>query len=542
MKILWISDFFLEDGVYGGAELVDNIIISELKKNHTVDTVNSANITYKELGSYEKLIFSNFVLVSNDLLKKISSSNIEYLIMEHDHKYLSNRDPSPFRSQQAPPKYIKNYNFYKSAKAVLCQSSGHAQCLIKNLYIENIVNLGSSIWSTDQYEHLRQLGPVSKNDKYAIVDSPNSVKNTSLAVKYCNKNSIQYDLISDKNWNSFVKKMSTYKGLVFFPKVYESFCRLIVEARMMNLEVITNDKIGAITESWFHEIKGEELINFLQENKKRIFNTLEECIEGKVNSININKPKVSIITSMFKGAKHLKPFLLNMINQTYFKNCELIIINANSPENEDEIIEPYLQKYDNIFYERLDHDPGIYGTWNYALKKTTGKYITNANLDDRRSLKQIEELVKTLEYNPDASLSYTECYVTHTDDEDFYNNSSEGQTYPASGFSKENMIKCLPGCMPLWKREIHETCGSFNESYKMAGDWEMWLRAVKNGYSFVKVETPLGLYYFNPEGLSTSKDKDRATERYNEEKDIFWKYTDVFGQRITERYREYFSQ
>ena len=231
-----------------------------------------------------------------------------------------------------------------------------------------------------------------------------------------------------------------------------------------------------------------------------------------------------------------------MVHQTYFKHCELIIINANSPQNEEKILKPYLEKYDNIFYERLSYDPGIYGTWNHALKKSTGKYITNANLDDRRSLNQIEELVKALEFNKDASLSYTECYVTHEDQENFYNNSSNGQTYPAANFSKENMIKCLPGCMPLWKREIHESSGMFNEKYKMAGDWEMWLRAVQHGYSFIKVETPLGLYYFNPEGLSTSKDKVRAAERYKEEKDVFWKYTDVFGPSVVERYREYFSQ
>ena len=113
--------------------------------------------------------------------------NLKYLIMEHDHKYLSNRDPSPFRSLQAPPKYIKNYEFYKSAKAVLCQSRGHAECLIKNLYIDNIVNLGSSLWTDNQYSHLSELSLTQKTNKYAVVDSDNSIKTRPLQLNIVKK-------------------------------------------------------------------------------------------------------------------------------------------------------------------------------------------------------------------------------------------------------------------------------------------------------------------------------------------------------------------
>ena len=96
--------------------------------------------------------------------------------------------------------------------------------------------------------------------------------------------------------------------------------------------------------------------------------------------------------------------------------------------------------------------------------------------------------------------------------------------------------------MPLWKREIHEKYGMFNENYKMAGDWEMWLRAVKNGCTFIRIDEPLGLYYFNPNGLSTNTESSRAKERYEEEKDVFWRYVEVFGKDNAELYREYFSR
>ena len=75
--------------------------------------------------------------------------------------------------------------------------------------------------------------------------------------------------------------------------------------------------------------------------------------------------KITIITSLYKASPYLGGFLENITQQTVFNQCELYLLNGNSPENEEDIILPYLQEYNNIRYQRLDFDPGIYGCWNY---------------------------------------------------------------------------------------------------------------------------------------------------------------------------------
>jgi len=87
---------------------------------------------------------------------------------------------------------------------------------------------------------------------------------------------------------------------------------------------------------------------------------------------------------------------------------------------------------------------------------------------------------------------------------------------------------------------MHERYGLFDESFKMAGDWEMWLRAVDNGSEFRRVEGAHGLYYENPEGLSTNKEK--SQQKFEEEKSVFWKYTHVFGEEMTGIFKDYFSK
>jgi hypothetical protein len=61
--------------------------------------------------------------------------------------------------------------------------------------------------------------------------------------------------------------------------------------------------------------------------------------------------------------------------------------------------------------------------------------------------------------------------------------------------------------MPLWKKTLHDKFGYFNEQYSVASDGDMWLRASIGGAKIKMINHPIGLYYLNPEGLSTNLEK-----------------------------------
>lgn len=213
-------------------------------------------------------------------------------------------------------------------------------------------------------------------------------------------------------------------------------------------------------------------------------------------------PKISIITSMYKGEKFIEHFLADIVKQTIFDQCELLIINANSPENEEPIIRKYMEQYPNIFYQRLEEDPGLYGVWNIGIEHARGEFITNANVDDRLAHNCYEVHLQALEENPDIDLVYSAYLVTKRPNEVFVNNSAyiEVERQP---FASDQMWECLPGCNPMWRKSMNEKYGLFDESYVSSGDWEMWCRAVKLGAKFLKVPGCYCLYYYNPTGLST---------------------------------------
>ena len=256
----------------------------------------------------------------------------------------------------------------------------------------------------------------------------------------------------------------------------------------------------------------------------------EEAVEVKVEEL----PKVSIITSVYKGDDYIRPFLDDLTRQSVFKDkCELILVNANSPGNEEEVILEYQEKYpNNIVYKKLTEDPGIYGSWNIGVKLSTGEYLTNANLDDRHSPRFIETLAKQLYLYKEIDVVYSENYLTFAPNETFEKNSSNGQTYPAEEFSLESFLRGNPPhCMPMWRKSLHDANGFFDDAYRSAGDWEFWLRCAFNGSQFKKYEQPLGLYYFNPEGVSTNSENE--SWKREEERNVFKKYQKMYMESQT---------
>ena len=88
------------------------------------------------------------------------------------------------------------------------------------------------------------------------------------------------------------------------------------------------------------------------------------------------------------------------------------------------------------------------------------------------------------------------------------------------------MRTSLPNNHPMWHKTMHEKYGLFNEEYKSAGDHEMWLRAVKMGSRFLKINKILGVYYHNPKGLSTNKETGIGAYEYEK---LLKEYQELFG-------------
>lgn len=225
-------------------------------------------------------------------------------------------------------------------------------------------------------------------------------------------------------------------------------------------------------------------------------------------------PLVSIITSLYRGGVFIESFLENITSQTIFADhCELLIVDANSPEGELEKAEPFLKRFPNIRYRRHTSRIGIYEAWNLCIQDARGEYCTNANLDDCRRNDSLELQASTLDALPFVDVVYQNVLYSYGENMPFPEIESFGFATDMPIISRYNLLEFnSPHNGPMWRKSLHDEIGLFNADYKSAADFDFWTRCVAAGKTFYKINDPHVAYYVNPEGLSTRSDTRGAAE------------------------------
>jgi hypothetical protein len=163
-----------------------------------------------------------------------------------------------------------------------------------------------------------------------------------------------------------------------------------------------------------------------------------------------------------------------------------------------------------------------------AVNMASGEYLTNANMDDRKSPISLEKHAKALFSNKDADLVYADSYIVHEPNKKWEDVSKDSQRYNFEQFSPEAMLRGnLPHNNPMWRKALHDKFGYFNEQHRSASDWEFWLTCTAGGSKFAKINEVLGIYYFNPKGISTNFEN--FSWKQKEEEEIFMKFVDVIN-------------
>lgn len=275
MKYTFISDEFYEDGFSGGGETCNKELINCLLKNgHSVEKVYSFFCAPDYISNSDSDIFiiGNFLRMPPETETVLKEK--KYIIYEHDHKFLRSRDPSIYENFIAPKNEITNYNFYKNSYKIVAQSSTHKKVIELNLELSN-VEASINFWSEEDLVNLESFQGAEKKYDACFMDHLYQQKNAKGAKDFCLKNNYNYIPINhNTEHKKFCEILASSRNFVFFPKVFETLSRVCIEANCLNTDIIGNQNIAYLLETWSN-LRGLELINFLRDSKEKTVKIFE---------------------------------------------------------------------------------------------------------------------------------------------------------------------------------------------------------------------------------------------------------------------------
>ena len=239
--------------------------------------------------------------------------------------------------------------------------------------------------------------------------------------------------------------------------------------------------------------------------------------------------KLSSIVSAYNSSKFIGGCIDNLVNQTIYLNGELeiIVVDCSSDEKEKSLLNRHIKKYPNIKYLSTNTRIPLYDAWNLAISKSSGKYITNANTDDRHKKDCLEILVDFLQSSTNTDLVYGSLYKSLIPNESYDQNDKTIPCFSQDFFPGSLLLQDFTGAQPVWRKSIHEKIGFFDKSYDVAGDYEFVLRALTHGCKFSYVKKAEGLMLWHKNALSTKNPKVHSEKkRLNN----FYRATDRIGE------------
>ncbi|MGK4569296.1 glycosyltransferase family 2 protein [Flavobacterium sp. 3HN19-14] len=203
--------------------------------------------------------------------------------------------------------------------------------------------------------------------------------------------------------------------------------------------------------------------------------------------------KISVITINYNDAAGLEKTILSVLNQ----NCddfEFIVIDGNSTDGSKNIIEKYAGK---LTFSVSEPDNGIYNAMNKGINAAKGEYLLFMNSGD--ILVDDAEILNKCLLMLNADVVAFDCFLSEND------KITDRRTHlqkPTLFYVYQYGLKHQSTFI---KKSLFEKFGLYNEKYKIAGDYEFWMRCfLQPETSAVGYDLPIAIFALG--GISQNAD------------------------------------
>ena len=202
--------------------------------------------------------------------------------------------------------------------------------------------------------------------------------------------------------------------------------------------------------------------------------------------------KLSIITVCLDEATTIEHTLKSVANQK-FTDFEFIVIDGGSTDGTLDIINNYHDQIDVLISEQ---DTGIYNAMNKGIKAAKGEYVSFLNAGDYYCNSLV--LVNAFQSTDGEDIIYGDIVA------ELSNGTHIRKEIPGKLGKLYMTFDTIPHPGTLIKKNLFEDLGLYNENFRIASDYEFFLKAIfSHNCSYKYIPIPFAV--FNLMGVSQTK-------------------------------------
>ena len=183
------------------------------------------------------------------------------------------------------------------------------------------------------------------------------------------------------------------------------------------------------------------------------------------------KPKVTILMSVYNGERYLREAIDSILNQT-FRDFEFLIINDGSTDSTKEILNSYRDPRIKIINNKKNI--GLTKSLNKGLRLASGEYIARQDADDISLPQRLEKQVEFLDSNSQTALvgSWTEVIDENEKTQEVWHSLAQPHLL------RWRLLFCnqFTHCAIMFRKNIVMQIEGYSEKMSSAQDYDLWSR------------------------------------------------------------------
>ena len=232
---------------------------------------------------------------------------------------------------------------------------------------------------------------------------------------------------------------------------------------------------------------------------------------------------VSVIIPAYNGARFLRQTIESLLAQT-MRACSLICIDDASSDDSAAIA-----AHAGATVIRNAQRMGLAANWNRAMEIAKSEYFVIAHQDDVYEPEYLATLLHAVQSHPRAFAAH--CKARTIDEhgapiahpaalfkERFWTNDDPMEREPRTELEVLQRGNYVVAPTVLFRSSAVSKIGVFHERYAFVTDWEYWMRAMLEGFTFPGVAKRLVAFRRHDE--TATRAHERTMRRYDEELEL----------------------